>query len=77
MELLPEPAALTPAGLPTFEEDEIETCRQSQVHVYRCVAAARHAWPQREPHLAAFTACAYLMLAARTTKPSRLRASPW
>lgn len=36
MDLLQERAALTGAGLPTFEPDEIETLRQEQVHVYRC-----------------------------------------
>ena len=36
MDLLQERAALTAAGLPTFEPDEIETLRQEQVHVYRC-----------------------------------------
>ena len=82
MELLPEPAALTGAGLPTFEPDEIETFRQNQVHVYRyvhhaAVCPAKHERLQRESHLAGLTACARLALAARTTKPNRLRVSPW
>lgn len=42
MDLLEERAELTAAGLPTFEEDEIETLRQDEVHVYKCVQ--RSSW---------------------------------